>query len=85
MSLYIRSEECDRLARELAWRTGETITEAVAQSLRERLDRTPEPVPATPSEKMARILEIARRSAALPEIEAASEDELMYDALGLPK
>jgi antitoxin VapB len=37
--LYIRSEQVDRLARELAATTGEGITEAVGKALAERLER----------------------------------------------
>lgn len=39
MALSIKTEEADRLARLLAELTGETMTEAVTRSLRERLDR----------------------------------------------
>jgi antitoxin VapB len=39
MALSIKTEEADRLARELARLTGETMTEAVTRSLRERLER----------------------------------------------
>jgi len=39
MALSIKTEEADRLARELARLTGETMTEAVTKSLKERLDR----------------------------------------------
>lgn len=39
MALSIKDPEADRLARELARRTGESLTEAVVRSLRERLDR----------------------------------------------
>lgn len=39
MALSIKSDEADRLARELAAETGETLTEAVVVALRERLDR----------------------------------------------
>jgi antitoxin VapB len=40
MSLNIKNEEAHRLAQELADLTGESLTTAVTQSLRERLDRT---------------------------------------------
>jgi len=43
MPLYIRSEEADALARELAARTGMTITDAVTAALAEKLARTPAP------------------------------------------
>lgn len=39
MALFIRSEQVDRLARELAQLTGENITEAVGKALAERLQR----------------------------------------------
>jgi antitoxin VapB len=39
MGLTIKNEETRRLARELAERTGETMTAAVTQAVRERLDR----------------------------------------------
>jgi antitoxin VapB len=40
MALSLKDSEADRLAREVAARTGETLTTAVVVALRER-DRTP--------------------------------------------
>ncbi|WP_425995503.1 type II toxin-antitoxin system VapB family antitoxin [Caulobacter sp. DWR1-3-2b1] len=40
MALSIKTEEADRLARDLSRLTGETMTEAVTVALRERLART---------------------------------------------
>jgi len=39
MSLNIKNPETHRLARELARRTGQTVTAAVTHALREQLDR----------------------------------------------
>lgn len=39
MALSIKTDEADRLARELAALTGETLTDAVTNALRERLTR----------------------------------------------
>ncbi|CAN5494817.1 MAG: type II toxin-antitoxin system VapB family antitoxin [Chloroflexi bacterium] len=39
MSMNIKSEEAHRLAQELAGMTGETLTRAVTESVRERLER----------------------------------------------
>jgi antitoxin VapB len=39
MGLSIKTEEADRLARELSRLTGETLTEAITQAMRERLER----------------------------------------------
>lgn len=41
MSILIKDSETDRLVRELAERTGESITESVRQSVWERLQRIP--------------------------------------------
>ena len=45
MALNIKDGQTDRLARELAAETGETITTAVAVALRERLERLRGAVP----------------------------------------
>jgi antitoxin VapB len=39
MALSIKTEDADRLARQLAAITGETMTEAVTKALEERLER----------------------------------------------
>ena len=39
MGLNIKNEETHRLARELSQLTGESMTEAVTEAVRERLDR----------------------------------------------
>lgn len=39
MALSIKTEDADRLARQLAALTGETMTEAVTRALEERLER----------------------------------------------
>jgi antitoxin VapB len=39
MSLIIKTKEAQRLARELPTLTGESVTSAVTQALRKRLDR----------------------------------------------
>ena len=39
MGLHIKSEETHRLARELARLTGESMTAAVTEAVRERIDR----------------------------------------------
>lgn len=57
MAILIKDAEADRLIRELAQRTGETITDAVRIAVRERLKHVP------PSED-----EIARRKRRLAEI-----------------
>jgi antitoxin VapB len=56
MALSIKTEEADRLARELARLTGESITEAVTVALRQRCDRERAKF-RTPEQKTADLLE----------------------------
>jgi antitoxin VapB len=84
MGLNIKDEETDRLAREVARLAGETITEAVKRSLAERAVK----LKAQRREaNLARdVMEIGRRCAALPVIDARSADEILgYDKDGLPR
>ncbi len=75
MALSIKDEQADRVARELAQVTGETITEAVAVALRERLERVRA---RRGSRRLADELdEIALRCAALPVLDARSEDDIL--------
>ena len=83
MALSIKDPEADRLARELAARTGETLTEAVVVALRERLTREAGRTRATPlCEELATI---RRRCADLPVLDTRAGDEVIgYDQHGLP-
>jgi antitoxin VapB len=83
VTLNIKDPGTDRLVRELADATGESITTAVRVAVRERLDRVRG---AAPRElRSARIGEIAARSAARPRIDTRSDEEILgYDARGLP-
>lgn len=84
MALSIKHPEADRLARELAARTGESITEAVLIALRERLAR--KRGQARPTPLRDELAMIRRRCAALPVLDDRSADEIMdYDAYGLPR
>jgi antitoxin VapB len=84
MSLNIKNEEAHRLARELAKVTGESMTVAVSEAIRERLER----VRRNSREGMAeRLLKIGRDCAAhLKEpYKSIDIDELLYDEKGMPK
>lgn len=83
MPLSIKDPEADRLAREVARVTGETLTGAIVQSLRERLQRLRKPR----GPKLAdQLLAIGRRCAALPVKDKRSADEILgYDKHGLPR
>jgi antitoxin VapB len=83
MALSIKDPEADRLAREVAKATGETLTTAVVQSLRERLARVRR---ARGPRLGEQILKIAQRCARLPTADKRSADEIIgYDEHGLPR
>ncbi len=84
MSLNIKNEDAHRLARELAEATGESMTLAVSEALRERLDRVRRDSRAGLAE---RLLKIGKECAARIKEPYKSIDhgELLYDEKGLPK
>ncbi len=83
MSLSIKHPEADRLARELAARTGETLTEAVVNALRERLARKRGHARAIPLRED--LAAIRHRCASLPVLDDRSPDQIIgYDEDGLP-
>jgi antitoxin VapB len=82
MALSIESGEADRLARELASETGETLTEAVESALRERLDRERAK---RETGMRVRLTRLAADVAALQAADARAPEEIIgYDDLGLP-
>ena len=82
MALSIRNKEAERLAREVARETGETITEAIMRSLEERLLRLSGRRTAT--DLAEEILRIGSRCAALPDVDTRTADEILgYDENGV--
>lgn len=83
MALNIKDPNADRLARELAEATGESITTAITVAVSERLDRVRGIAPR--EERRRRVLEIARLSASRPVLDDRPPDEILgYDEDGLP-
>lgn len=84
MSLNIKSEEAHRLAQQLAKMTGESMTTAVTEAVRERLARVQRKGGGS---KLDRILKIARKSASLwkEPYRSTNHGDLLYDEKGLPK
>jgi antitoxin VapB len=83
MPLSIKDPETERLARDLAQRTGESITVATKKALEERLRRV------GGKRQKAMLLEelaaIRRRCAALPVVDEREPDDIIgYDERGLP-
>ncbi len=84
MALSIKNPETERLARLIAKQTGESLTQAIEQSLRERVERLQRQRRATATS--ASVEEILRRVDALPTLDTRSEDEILgYDEHGLPR
>ena len=83
MALSIKSDEADRLARELARRTGESITHAVEVALRERLERARQDERRGITERLRRLADDVHR---LRIVDARPPDVLVGydDEHGLP-
>jgi antitoxin VapB len=83
MALNIKDPTADRLVRELASATGESITTAVTISVRERLERLRGAAPADLREED--LTRIAIQAAARKERDRRSPDEILgYGTDGLP-
>jgi antitoxin VapB len=83
VSLNIKDPEAHKLAKQLASETGETMTSAVIQAIRDRLEavRRRRKRDAT----LAAIHAISKRSAELLKGPYVDHAELLYDERGLPK
>lgn len=83
MAINIKDPETDRRARELAERTGESLTTAVSTAISERLERLRGQRSAP--DLAAELDAIAVRSGSLPELDPRTPDEIVgYDDDGLP-
>jgi antitoxin VapB len=83
MALSIKSIQAERLAREIAAKTGESLTGAILTALKERLDRLR-------NQRRNQVLtsqldDILRRVDTMPALDTRPEDEILgYDDDGLP-
>ena len=83
MTLNIKDPEAHQLAQKIAQQTGETMTRAVTEALRERLARLSR---ARKPETIAdELLAIGRRCAATLNREPVDHASMLYDGHGLPK
>lgn len=83
VALNIKDRDVDRLVRELAAETGESITTAVSIAARERLERLRGAVPR--ERRKQEMLRIAERSARRPVLDDRHPDEIIgYGPDGLP-
>ena len=85
MSLNVKNPEAHALARELAAITGESLTTAVTEALRQRLER--ERAAARGPELAERLLALGRDCAERLDDQTRLIDhgELLYDDAGLPR
>jgi antitoxin VapB len=84
MALNIKNAEAEKLVRELARQTGESVTEAIRKAVEDRLHRLR-------AQRVARsfaddVQDILRRVDALPTLDTRSEEQILdYDDLGMPR
>jgi antitoxin VapB len=84
MPISIKSMETERLAREVAAKTGESLTGAIQKALEERLGRLKQQ---GKSQILKSLLDdILRRVDQLPVLDSRTPDEILgYDEHGLPR
>ena len=83
MGISIKNDRTERLARELARETGESLTTAITRALEERLARLESR--RSPADKLALARVVLRRIDALPIVDDRGVDEIMgYDRYGVP-
>jgi antitoxin VapB len=84
MALSIKNDETERLARQVARETGESLTEAIQKALQERWERLK-------TRQRSHILagqieDLLRRVDALPTLDSRPDDEILgYDEHGAPR
>jgi len=84
MPLNIKDPATEKFVRELAAAAGESVTTAVRRAAEERLQRVRRQQ--SGRSLAAEILEIGKRCAALPDLDARTADEILgYDEYGLPR
>jgi antitoxin VapB len=83
MAISIKNSHTEKLARQVAEVTGESITEAIQKSLQERIERLQKQ--RRQKQVEARLEEIVLRLRALPVLDKRSADEIIgYDEHGIP-
>lgn len=84
MALSIRNPRAEKLARQVAAESGESLTDAIIKALEERLERLKGRSTAT--DVAEEIMKISSRCRVLPDRDQRSADEILgYDERGLPQ
>jgi len=82
MALSLKDKETDRLAREVAALTGETLAHAIREALAERLERE-RLRRGQPADLAERLRQIGEHCAGLPDLDPRGPDEIVgYDETG---
>jgi antitoxin VapB len=84
MSLNIKNKEAHKLANQLAKLTGENMTEAVTNAVRERLDRVRGQRGSGLADRLVRIGKDCAAHLKEP-FRSTDHGDLLYDEKGLPK
>jgi len=82
MTLNVKDPQAHRLAQAIAKTTGETMTQAVTQALRERYERLQR---RRRKASLEELLAIAKRASAQVKPPYHDHAEFLYDERGLPK
>lgn len=86
MTITLKSEDADRLARELARVTGESLTEAITVAVQERLDRERRRRHLSVDQCIHRVGRIQEEVARWPVQDKRSAEEILgYDDTGAPR
>ena len=81
MGISIKNDKAEKLARQVASETGESLTEAIIHSLEERLERLKGRRSAP--DLAEELMQIGQRCAALPDLDTRDADEILgYDENG---
>ena len=84
MGLNIKNEEAHQLARELASLTGESVTAAVTEAVRERIERIHRARGSGLADRLVAIGKVCAAHIKEP-LRSADHGDLLYDDRGLPR
>lgn len=86
MAINIKSPEAEKLVRELAELTGESITDTIQHAVRERLTRERLRKLGSVERSWGRVQRIQERIAGIAPISSQEPDEVLgYDSRGVPR
>lgn len=87
MGLSIKNAETERLVRQLVERTGESVTGAISEAVRQRLERLATEDQRSAKDKLDTLEKISAECASrwVEPFRSVDHGDLLYDDLGLPK